>query len=430
MIKVENLYDLFLQHPEISTDSRQIPEGALFFGLKGDHFNGNEFAGNALNKGASYAIIDDYRYRVDDRCILVENVLTSLQQLANHHRNQFRIPVLAITGTNGKTTTKELIHAVLSKKYLTLATTGNLNNHIGVPLTLLNLKPETEIVIVEMGANHPGEIDLLCRIAEPTHGIITNIGKAHLEGFGDFEGVVRTKTELYRFLKSRQGIAFVNKDNPLLVQHSQGMKIIPYETVTTTNAEEDNHPEDPYLKMAIKIDGQEITLSTRIYGQYNAENILAAACIGHFFGVEPGKIKESIESYQPQNNRSQVLQTRSNLLILDMYNANPSSMELALRNFAGSPHGQKVLILGDMLELGTECDKEHQYILEMIEKLGFTEVFLVGPVFTRLNTKREWLCFQDSELARLWLDHHRVKDAAILLKGSRGIKLDKLVDLL
>jgi UDP-N-acetylmuramoyl-tripeptide--D-alanyl-D-alanine ligase len=427
---VENLYSLFLQHPEISTDSRQIPEGAIFFGLKGDHFDGNEFAGYAIDKGASFAIIDDFRYRVDDRCILVENVLASLQQLANHHRNQFRIPVLAITGTNGKTTTKELIHAILSKKYQTLATTGNLNNHIGVPLTLLNLKPGTEIAIVEMGANHPGEIDLLCRIAEPTHGIITNIGKAHLEGFGGFESVISTKTELYRFLKSRQGIAFVNTGNPLLVQHTGGMKVIPYETVQTTSIDEQTHPEDPYLKMRIKIDGQEIILSTKLFGQYNAENILAAACIGHFFGVEPEKIKEAIESYQPQNNRSQVLQTQSNLLILDMYNANPSSMEPALQNFAGSPPIRKVLILGDMLELGSECDKEHQNILELIEKLGFTEVYLVGPVFTRLNTKREWLCFQDSELARMWLDYHRLTDATILLKGSRGIKLEKLVDLL
>jgi UDP-N-acetylmuramoyl-tripeptide--D-alanyl-D-alanine ligase len=427
---VENLYSLFLQHPEISTDSRQIPEGAIFFGLKGDHFDGNEFAGYAIDKGASFAIIDDFRYRIDDHCILVKNVLASLQQLANHHRNQFRIPVLAITGTNGKTTTKELIHAVLSKKYQTLSTTGNLNNHIGVPLTLLNLKPETEIAIVEMGANHPGEIDLLCRIAEPTHGIITNIGKAHLEGFGGFEGVISTKTELYRFLKSRQGIAFVNTGNPLLVQHTGGMKVIPYETIQITSIDEQIHPEDPYLKMGIKIDGQEIILSTKLFGRYNAENILAAACIGHFFGVEPEKLKEAIESYQPQNNRSQVLQTRSNLLILDMYNANPDSMEPALQNFAGSPHIRKVLILGDMLELGSECDKEHQNILELIEKLGFTEVYLVGPVFTKLNTKREWLCFQDSELARMWLDYHRLTDATILLKGSRGIKLEKLVDLL
>ena len=338
--------------------------------------------------------------------------------------------MIAITGTNGKTTTKELIQAVLSKKYQTLATTGNLINHIGVPLTLLKLRPETEIAIVEMGANHPGEIDLLCRIAEPTHGIITNIGKAHLEGFGGYEGVINTKTELYRFLKPRQGIAFVNTGNPLLVQHTDGMKVIPYETIQTTSIDEQTYPENPYLKLGIKIDEKEIILSTKLFGRYNAENIIAAACIGNFFGVAPEKIKEAIESYQPLNNRSQVLQTQSNLLILDMYNANPSSMEMALQDFSGSTNARKVLILGDMLELGGECDKEHKQILELVEKLGFTEVYLVGPVFTRLNTKREWLCFQDSELARIWLDYHRLSDATILIKGSRGIKLEKLADLL
>jgi UDP-N-acetylmuramoyl-tripeptide--D-alanyl-D-alanine ligase len=427
---LENLYRLFLQHPEISTDSRHIPRGALFFALKGDHFNGNEFAGFALDKGASFAIIDDSGYKKDDRCILVENVLSSLQQLANHHRRQFRIPVLAITGTNGKTTTKELLHAILSRKFQTLATSGNLNNHIGVPLTLLNIKPETEIAIVEMGANHPGEIDILCRIAEPDHGIITNIGKAHLEGFGNFEAVVKTKTELYRFLKSNDGTAFVNTGNPLLARHSDGLNVIPYNTTQIAFIDKGDTKDDPYLKLKITLDGQELLLSTKLFGRYNAENILAAAVIGNYFKVEPGKIREAIESYQPQNNRSQVLQTGSNLLVLDMYNANPSSMEPALQNFSEAAYARRVLILGDMLELGNESDKEHQNILEQIEKLGFSEVFLVGPVFTRLNKKREWLCFQDSELAQMWFDHHRLKGAAILLKGSRGIKLEKLVDLL
>jgi UDP-N-acetylmuramoyl-tripeptide--D-alanyl-D-alanine ligase len=426
---VENIYSLFLQHPEISTDSRQVAAGTLFFGLKGDRFDGNEFAGSALDQGASYAIIDDPRYSNDKRCILVENVLSSLQELANHHRNQFRIPVLAITGTNGKTTTKELIQAVLSQKYNTIATAGNLNNHIGVPVTLLNIKAETEIAVVEMGANHPGEIDLLCRIAEPTHGLITNIGKAHLEGFGGLEGVVNTKTELYRFLRSRRGIAFVNTDNHLLAEHAEGMKIIPYSPGNTSWIEEQTPSGDPCLKIKLKVDEQEITLSTRLFGSYNAENILAAACIGQSFGVEILKIKEAIESYQPQNNRSQIVHTRSNLLILDMYNANPSSMELALHTFSGSMSTRKVLILGDMLELGKESDHEHRAILELVEKLGFTEVYLIGPVFTRLNKKREWLCFQDTDLARIWLDHHRINDASVLLKGSRGIALERLTDL-
>jgi UDP-N-acetylmuramoyl-tripeptide--D-alanyl-D-alanine ligase len=427
---VENLYSLFLQHPEISIDSRKIPERSLFFALKGDHFDGNEFAKSALEKGASFAIIDDFRYMINDHYILVENVLDSLQQLANHHRNQFQIPVIAITGTNGKTTTKELLHAVLSKKYQCLSTKGNLNNHIGVPLTLLQLQAETEIAIVEMGANHPGEIDFLCKISEPTHGIITNIGKAHLEGFGNFEGVIKTKTELYRFLKASEGTAFVNIGNPLLVQYTGGMKVIPYDTRELNIIEEPIHPEDPSLNMKIEIGGLEIPLSTKLFGRYNAENIISATCIGHFFGVEPRKIKEAIETYQPQNNRSQILQTSSNLLILDMYNANPSSMEQALQNFAKSTSARKIIILGDMLELGSECDNAHHNILEMIETLGFSEVFLVGPVFTRLNTKREWVCFQDSELASMWISYHRLTDATILIKGSRGIKLEKVVNLL
>lgn len=427
---VENIYNLFLQHPSITTDSRQVPEGGLFFGLKGDHFNGNEFAGIALDKGAAYAIIDEPKYQAGDHYIIVENALDVLQRLANMHRKRFTIPVIAITGTNGKTTTKELLHSVLSKKYLTLATTGNLNNHIGVPLTLLKLRPETEIALVEMGANHPGEIDLLCRIAEPSHGIITNIGKAHLEGFGGFEGAIRTKTELYRFLRSHQGIAFVNTADPLLVQHAEGMKTIPYDTGGMVFSGEGIHPDEPYLSMTVRIDGLEITLTSKLFGRYNASNILAAACIGHFLGVEPFKIREAIESYLPQNNRSQVLKTGANLLVLDMYNANPTSMALALQDFSGYTHGRKVLILGDMLELGSESDKEHKEILDLVEKLGFTEVYLVGPLFTRLNTKREWLCFQDSELARIWLGHQRLTGATILLKGSRGIKLEKLVDLL
>lgn len=427
---IEQLYLLFLQHSEIVTDSRLVTSGSLFFALKGDRFDGNEYARMALEHGASFAIIDDSRYYIDDRTILVEDVLATLQQLANHHRTRFRIPVLAITGTNGKTTTKELILAVLSRKYKTLATTGNLNNHIGVPLTLLKITPETEIAIIEMGANHPGEIDALCHIAEPAYGIITNIGKAHLEGFGGFEGVVSTKTELYRYLGSHQGIAFVNTGNPILAGHSEGLNIIPYDTSLINITEKKIHPEEPCLTVEAEIDGMKLSVSTRLFGSYNAENIVAAACIGHYFEVGTGDIKEAIESYRPVNNRSQVVQTHFNLLILDMYNANPSSMDIALKDFAGSSHEKKTLILGDMLELGNECDQEHQLILDLIEQLGFNDVYLVGPVFTRLNRKRKWICFQDSELAKIWLDFHRILNNTILLKGSRGIKLEILVDLL
>lgn len=426
----ENIYELFLQYPEISIDSRQIKEGSLFFALKGESFDGNEFASKAIENGASFAIIDNPKYKVGDKTILVENSLTFLQRLANLHRKHFNIPVLAITGTNGKTTTKELLYAILSKNYKTLATKGNLNNHIGVPLTLLRVKSETEIAIIEMGANHPGEIDALCQIAEPTHGIITNIGKAHLDGFGGFDGVIKAKTELYHFLRSRNGIAFVNSSNSLLEQYIQGMNVVRYNNGESTIDENQNYQESPFLKMKIKVGEQEIVLETKLFGSYNAENISAATSIGYYFKIEPLKIKEAIESYQPQNNRSQVLKTNHNLLILDMYNANPSSMALALQNFSDSAYDQKVLILGDMLELGDESDKEHKAILELIEKLEFNEVYLVGPVFTRLNSKRDWLCFQDSELANIWLEHHRLSNKIILIKGSRGIKLEKLVSLL
>jgi UDP-N-acetylmuramoyl-tripeptide--D-alanyl-D-alanine ligase len=426
----ENIYDLFFQHPEISIDSRQIKEGSLFFALKGEAFDGNEFANNALTNGASYAIIDDPRYKVGDRTILVENSLTLLQRLANFHRKHFDIPVLAITGTNGKTTTKELLFSVLSKNYKTLATQGNLNNHIGVPLTLLRLKPETEIAIIEMGANHPGEIDVLCRIAEPTHGIITNIGKAHLEGFGGFDGVIKAKTELYHFLRSHNGIAFVNSSNSLLEQFKEGMNVVSYNNGESTIDENNDFQKNPFLKLKVKLGEQEIKLSTNLFGSYNAENISAAASIGYFFKIEPLKIKEAIESYIPQNNRSQVLKTNNNLLILDMYNANPSSLALALQDFSDSAYDKKVVIIGDMLELGEESDKEHQAILELIEKLELNEVYLVGPVFTRINRKRDWLCFQDSDLANIWIEHHRLTNKTILIKGSRGIKLEKLVGLL
>jgi UDP-N-acetylmuramoyl-tripeptide--D-alanyl-D-alanine ligase len=426
----ENIYDLFFQHPEISIDSRQIKEGSLFFALKGEAFDGNEFANNALTNGASYAIIDDPRYKVGDRTILVENSLTLLQRLANFHRKHFDIPVLAITGTNGKTTTKELLFSVLSKNYKTLATQGNLNNHIGVPLTLLRLKPETEIAIIEMGANHPGEIDVLCRIAEPTHGIITNIGKAHLEGFGGFDGVIKAKTELYHFLRSHNGVAFVNSSNSLLEQFKEGMNVVSYNNGESTIDENNDFQKNPFLKLKVKLGEQEIKLSTNLFGSYNAENISAAASIGYFFKIEPLKIKEAIESYIPQNNRSQVLKTNNNLLILDMYNANPSSLALALQDFSDSAYDKKVVIIGDMLELGEESDKEHQAILELIEKLELNEVYLVGPVFTRINRKRDWLCFQDSDLANIWIEHHRLTNKTILIKGSRGIKLEKLVGLL
>ena len=427
---INHLYAIFLEHPVVATDSRQVIPGSLFFALTGDSFNGNKFAAAALAQGAAYAVVDEAEYALDDHFILVENVLETLQELARYHRMQFNIPVVAITGTNGKTTTKELTCAVLSEKYQTLATKGNLNNHIGVPLTLLKLTNETEIALIEMGANHPGEIDFLCRIAQPGFGLITNIGKAHLEGFGGYEGVIRTKTELYRFLKEKNGTVFLNKQDELLVEHAIGMNTATYGTIPA-NPGTILTTSDPFVTLYLRFcDGHELTIETKLYGRYNETNILAAAAVGHHFGVSPGQIKAALEDYEPDNNRSQVTRTETNLLILDAYNANPSSMEAALSNFAESGYPEKALILGDMLELGASSDEEHRHIMELIDRLGLTRVFLIGPVFTRLNTRRETMCFHDSELARMWLDHHRVTNSTILIKGSRGIRLEKLVDVL
>jgi UDP-N-acetylmuramoyl-tripeptide--D-alanyl-D-alanine ligase len=427
---LKNIYSIFLRHPIITIDSRQVQPGSLFFALKGESFNGNEFSEIALEKGAQYAIVDDPEYAVDDRCILVDNVLETLQALARHHREQFSIPVVAITGTNGKTTTKELASAVLSEKYRTLATKGNLNNHIGVPLTLLGMTKDTEIALIEMGANHPGEIDFLCRIARPGFGLITNIGKAHLEGFGSFEGIVRTKTELYRFLREKGGRIFLNNQDELLKENAGNLEAITYGTghadlVSRTVTA------GPYVNLQLQFhNGTELSIHSNLYGRYNATNMTAAAAIGQYFGVAPAQIKTAIEAYRPENNRSQVMETRQNLLILDAYNANPSSMEAALTTFAEADYPSKTVILGDMLELGPDADQEHQRILKLADDLGFTAIYLVGPVFTRLNTRRENICFHDSELARLWLGHHKIMNSTVLIKGSRGIKLEKVVDVL
>lgn len=428
--KIASLYSIFLQHPVVSTDSREIQTGCLFFALQGDNFNGNLFASRALEQGAARVIVDDPAACINDRCILVDDVLLCLQNLARHHRKQFAIPVIAITGTNGKTTTKELSNAVLSMKFRTLATRGNLNNHIGVPLTLLNLRPDTEIALIEMGANHPGEIDFLCHLAIPNFGLITNIGKAHLEGFGDFDGVIRTKTELYRFLQSANGKIFIHEEDPLLMANAQNLPVIPYGekssflSATTISA-------DPCLSLNLVFSDQaELNINSKLFGRYNADNLMAAACIGQYFGVEHEKIREALESYQPANNRSQIMQARTNLLILDAYNANPSSMKSALENFAASSYPDKTAILGDMLELGEASDQEHEHILDLLDEKGFTSVYLVGPVFTRLNKKRDNICFQDSDLAQMWFEHHPLTHTTILLKGSRGIKLEKITDLL
>jgi UDP-N-acetylmuramoyl-tripeptide--D-alanyl-D-alanine ligase len=428
--KITDIYRIFLAHPLISTDSRNIIPGSVFFALRGESFNGNEFANQALESGAAYAIVDEPAYAVNESCILVSDVLSTLQALSAHHRKQFNIPVIAITGTNGKTTTKELVSQVLSKKYSTLATCGNLNNHIGVPLTLLKLTSETEIAIIEMGANHPGEIDFSCHIAQPDHGLITNVGKAHLEGFGGYEGVVRTKTELYRFIGERRGKIFLNKDDETLKEHSIGLNTITYGT-SPADLAANNISADPFVSADLQFHAHNgLRIESKLYGRYNADNMLAAACIGQYFNVPPGAIKSALEEYQPGNNRSQITNTGRNLLILDAYNANPSSMNAAIEAFSRSAYLQKTLILGDMLELGIDAEQEHLAVLERVDQLSFSNVFLVGPIFTRLNSKRENTCFQDSSLAKMWLEHHKIENATVLIKGSRAIRLENLIEVL
>lgn len=429
-MQIEHIYTLFQEHPVVTTDSRNIPANALFFALKGEHFNGNSFASSALEQGAAYAIVDEPQAMVSEKCILVEDVLTTLQQLAHHHRLQFSIPILAITGTNGKTTTKELVSAVLAQKYSILATKGNLNNHIGVPLTLLQIRENTEIAVIEMGANHPGEIDLLCRIAEPTHGMITNVGKAHLEGFGGFEGVVKTKTELYRFLHEKQGSVFINSGNTLLMQHAEHLEKVTYGLYSDAQVSGKLIGDSGFVSLQIQSEKINLEIKSNLFGKYNAENMLAAVAVGVHFQVSSEQIKLAIENYHPTNNRSQIKLTEKNTLILDAYNANPSSMKEALEHFASTNYPEKMVVLGDMRELGEESEQEHLQILDLVKRLKFEEVYLVGPEMTRLCTEIDWRCFQDSELARWWFEFHRPTGKTILIKGSRGIQLERIVDFL
>jgi len=414
---IENLHTLFLKHQLIDTDTRKIRRNSLFFALKGDNFNGNKFANEALNKGASYAIIDEAEYN-GDHTILVENVLNTLQQLANFHRKQLNIPIISLTGSNGKTTTKELINAVLSKKYKTSATTGNLNNHIGVPLTLLSMTSETEIGIVEMGANHLKEIQLLCKIAEPNFGYITNFGKAHLEGFGSVEGVVKAKSELYDFLRNNGAKAFVNSDDVKQVQQSKGIEII------TFNNEKIQFIEaNPFVTVQFK----KTLIKSQLIGKYNYQNIAAAIAIGNYFNVEVNEMKDAIENYIPSNNRSQIIQKGTNKIILDAYNANPSSMQAALENFKQLEDSSKIVFLGDMFELGNESSLEHQKIAELATSFHFKEVYLIGKAFSTTNVKNAFIyvSFEAFKTSKM----NPILNATILIKGSRGMALERILDL-
>jgi UDP-N-acetylmuramoyl-tripeptide--D-alanyl-D-alanine ligase len=425
---IDHLYDIFRKFPLVCTDSRRVTGNSIFFALRGENYNGNLYSQMALNNGAAYAVVDDSGVVINDHFILVEDVMTSLQQLASLHRKTLGIPIIAITGTNGKTTTKELTAAVLGTKFNVEYTRGNLNNHIGVPLTLLTMSEKTEIGVVEMGANHPGEIDFLCRIADPGYGLVTNMGKAHLEGFGNFEGVVKTKSELYRYLGSQRGTVFINGDNPLLLEAAGSQKtMISYGTCETCWLRGVIINEPPFLNLTILDNQAGTTVKTSLIGNYNFENALAAAAVGRYFGIETEKIISALENYTPSNNRSQLMVKGTNTIIMDAYNANPSSMMASLSNFLQMDESAKVVILGDMLELGDDSLAEHQKIIDIVSGRKNLTLFLVGKNF--MQTVKPENCRSFFELAELmdWLSNHPVTDSSILIKGSHGIRLDKVI---
>lgn len=428
-MNIKDLYNLFLKHPQITIDSRKCPKNSIFFALKGDNFDGNTFAEKALENGASFAIIDNPLYKKDSRFILVDNTLKSLRELAAHHRQQLNIPIIGITGTNGKTTTKELTATVLSKKYNTLYTQGNLNNHIGVPLTLLKLTKEHEIAIIEMGANHPGEIKDSVNLVCPTHGIITNVGKAHIEGFGSFENIVKTKAELYDFLRENHGEIFINKDNPHLNKIALKLAQQTYAiNDTSANITGKIIECNPFVSVKWTLNRISYETKTHLIGNYNLENILAAICIGNYFGVCPENISKAISEYIPQNNRSQLTKTEKNQLIVDTYNANPTSMEAALINFNEIKNvSQKAVLLGDMLELGYESKQEHLRIVELIDKLQL-KAFLVGKEFSAINQNHQTFLSVDDFIT--WVKDNKLTGYTLLIKGSHGIHLEKAIQYL
>jgi len=436
-MEISSLYQLFLQYPRICTDSRKCSKDSIFFALKGENFNGNAFAAKALEAGCAYAIIDEelYDMKGDNRLILVNNVLKVLQDLANYHRRQLGTKIIGITGTNGKTTTKELVAAVLQQKYNVLYTEGNLNNSIGVPLTLLRLKPEHDIAIVEMGASHPGDIKELVEIAEPNYGIITNVGMAHLQGFGSLEGVIKTKGELYEHLRAKKGsLVFINKDNELLTNIAGGLDCIYYgcsgkeEGLSVSGKVIDC---TPYLHFQWKTaDGAWQDVQTNLIGSYNIDNMLAAATIGLHSGVKPEQINIALSEYIPQNNRSQLKHTEYNHLIIDAYNANPTSMTAALKNFSGMNVSPKMVILGDMKELG-ECSLgEHERIANILSNSAFDKVWLVGNEFSKIPTPPTFVKFNDVEQVNTAIQKENIKGFYILIKGSNSMRLIQTVEYL
>jgi UDP-N-acetylmuramoyl-tripeptide--D-alanyl-D-alanine ligase len=422
---INNLYSAFLKSKAVNTDTRSIQPGDMFFALKGGNFDGNQYAENALEKGALYAIIDNLEFKKDERYLVVDDVLTALQTLANYYRKQFSIPFIAITGSNGKTTTKELLQRVLSKKYKTFATKGNLNNHIGIPLTLLSMPHDTEMAVIEMGANHQKEIEGYCKIVEPTHGTITNIGKAHLEGFGGIEGVKKGKGELFDYLRANGRTAFVNSKDVTV------SSLADWENVIYYPAEKDFYnceliTADPFV--VLRTEKGEV-VKTKLIGAYNFENMACALCVGKYFEVPDKDANDAIATYDPTNNRSQVIIKGSNTILLDAYNANPSSMKAAIEHFAKTEFANKVLILGDMFELGDESEAEHGALGKLVSELKFSKVILVGKnMIAASRTSDKTMYFENKTTLQEWLKENILKDSHILIKGSRGMGLETLLE--
>ncbi len=425
-MEITKLYQLYLQYPSITTDTRKIVPGDIFFALKGPNFNGNSFAAQALDSGAAYVVADEKTGFYDDRIIETKDVLVTLQELANYHRKQFAIPFIAITGSNGKTTTKELINAVLASAYITYTTPGNLNNHIGIPLTLLKIKSDAQVAVIEMGANNPKEIEGYCEYVMPTHGLITNFGKAHLEGFGSIEGVIKAKSELFNYLGNNNGTAFINADDETMIKMSAGInKVITYGTLAGSIRGKivDN---TSFLKVNIFNDGVAENINTHLVGEYNLPNILVAFSVGSYFNVPVEKIKKALEDYIPSNSRSQMIVQDSNTIILDAYNANPTSMTAAIENFAKMQGTKKVLIIGGMMELGKESEHEHEQIVKLINKYKWENVVLAGPHFKAINTN--YIKLENAPDAAKWLKKQALKDTLILIKGSRSMQMEKIFE--
>ena len=433
-LDIKEMFALYREHPLITTDSRDCPQGSIFLALKGETFDGNKFAESALQKGCAYAIIDNPEYKTDDRCLLVDDTLQTFKDLAREHRRHFAIPVIGITGTNGKTTTKELLAAVLSERFNVHYTQGNFNNDVGVPKTLFQLGPEHEIAVVEMGASHPGDIKTLAETAEPTCGLITNVGRAHLQGFGSFDGVKRTKGELYDFLIGRDAPLFINADNADLMgmaAERNATHIIKYGGVSSERLSVRGKVIDcaPFLRFSWRADGGgEHCVTTNLIGSYNIDNMLAAVTVGLHFGVAEEQVCHALENYMPNNNRSQMTVTSHNHLIMDAYNANPSSMRAAIENLCAMDVPAKMAILGDMRELGEVSGEEHQRVVDMLKAKGLCDVWLVGEEFGKTDcTFRK---FRDIEEVKAEIAVNRPTDKYILVKGSNGIRLFTLPELL